>query len=89
MPGKRPEGAALLEAGRKLTPDRRNGHPQRAVAPESENPKRTTTMIVKARNPGLYRAWIDYYDNFRPEMRGYEKRTHAFFNSERGIMPTH
>ena len=46
-------------------------------------------MIVKARNPGLYRAWIDYYDNFRPEMRGYEKRTHAFFNSERGIMPTH
>lgn len=44
-------------------------------------------MLIQTKNPDLYRLWIEYYDTCHANMRGYEKRTYAFFNSEKGIYP--
>jgi hypothetical protein len=44
-------------------------------------------MLVKVKNPDLYREWIAHF-----ERRGYkpfEARTFAFFNSQKGETPFH
>ena len=43
--------------------------------------------IIKVTNPELYRAWLRYYAYHHPEWAGYEQRTYAFFNSEKGKRP--
>lgn len=40
-------------------------------------------MIIKCKNPELYKAWIDYYEK-TTQMKPYEIRTYAFLNSEIG-----
>lgn len=41
-------------------------------------------MLIAAKNPDLFRAWLSYLGNDTPQ-----KRTSAFFNSQRALpVPT-
>lgn len=41
-------------------------------------------MLVKVKNPELYKDWIAYFERIHPNWPGYEQRTYAFFNSQKG-----
>ena len=43
--------------------------------------------IIKVTNPEIFQAWLRYFEVARPDMAGYEKRTYAFFRSEKGEHP--
>jgi hypothetical protein len=38
-------------------------------------------MLLKIKNPELYREWLDYYERYYPEWIPAERRTMAFINS--------
>lgn len=42
-------------------------------------------MLLKIKNPELYKRWISYYD--KQDMEPYAKRTYAFLNSNAGRTP--
>ena len=41
-------------------------------------------MLVKCKNPNLYRSWLNYLERNYPDLPPYELRTRAFFESQRG-----
>ena len=43
--------------------------------------------LVKVSNTELYQEWLRYYETHNPDWPGYTQRTHAFFNSEKGLNP--
>lgn len=44
-------------------------------------------MLIPIENGDLYREWLKFYEKCNPELLPAEKRTYAFFNSKKGLIP--